>query len=107
MSFTVRWSSGALDRLTSILDYIAEDNPSAALGVVDRISVRVAGLGATPEIGSLYLRSGVGGLRQLLVRPYRIVYLVDEGRQVVHVVSVQHMREDSVSAEQILEDAEK
>lgn len=106
MSFSVSWSSKALDRLASILDYIADDDPAAALGIIDRISDRVAGLQDTPEVGSRYLRSRVGGLRQLIVRPYRVVYLIDEPRKSVHVVAVQHMREDTVPAEALLEDEE-
>ena len=104
MSFNVSWSSKALDRLASILDYIAEDNPNAALGMIDRISDRVAGLQDNPEIGSRYRRSRVGGLRQLIVHPYRVVYLVDELHKNVHVVAVQHMREDTVAPEELLED---
>jgi addiction module RelE/StbE family toxin len=106
MSFCVSWSNKALDRLASILDYIADDNPAAALALVDRISDRVVGLQDTPEVGSRYLGSRVGGLRQLIVHPYRVVYLVDDPRKSVHVVAVQHMREDTVSAESLLENEE-
>lgn len=107
MSYAVRWSSRALERMASILDYIAEDNPDAALSMIDRIEDRVAGLGVTPGMGSHYLRSKVGGLRQLIERPYRIVYLVDDKRQVIHVVAVQHMREDVQAADEILEGGDK
>ncbi len=106
MSFAVRWTARALERMASILDYIADDNPDAALAMIDRISDRVAGLGASPLMGSRYQRSRIGGLRQIIERPYRIVYLVDDMRQVLHVVAVQHMREDVLPAEELLEDSD-
>jgi len=95
-----------MERLESILDYIAEDNPDAAIAMIDRISEQVAFLGDLPEMGSHYLRSKVSGLRQLIVRPYRIVYLLDEENQIVHVVAVQHMREGTVPPENLLEGGE-
>jgi len=104
MTYAVTWSHKALDRLSSILGYIAEDNPDAAIGMIDRISERVEDLAHSPEMGSRFLRKGFGGLRKLIVKPYRVVYLVDEARRTVHVVAVQHMREDFVSAEELLED---
>jgi toxin ParE1/3/4 len=102
MTYSVAWSRKALDRLSSILDYIAEDNPDAAIGMIDRISARVAGLADQPEMGVRYHPRGIGELRKLIVRPYRVFYLVNEASQTVHVVAVQHMREDSMAAEDLL-----
>ncbi len=106
MNFSVSWTARALNRLRSILDYIAEDNPDAALGMVDRISERVSNLGQTPEQGSLYQGSALEGLRQIYVRPYRVVYLVDHAGERIRVMAIQHVRENTVPPEELLEDQE-
>lgn len=106
MNYTVSWTARALDRLRSILDYIAEDNPDAALGMVDRISERVSNLGQTPEQGSFYQESALEGLRQIFVRPYRVVYLVDHAGERVRVMAIQHVRENAVLPKELLDDQE-
>jgi len=106
MNYSVSWTARALERLRLILDYIAEDNPDAALGMVDRISERVSNLGQTPEQGSRYQDSAMGGLRQIYVRPYRVVYLVDHAGERVRVMAIQHVRENAMLPEELLEDHE-
>ncbi len=106
MNYSVSWTARALDRLRGILDYIAEDSPDAALRMVDRIAERVSTLGMTPEQGSRYQDSNVEGLRQIYVRPYRVVYLVDHASENVRVVAIQHVRENTVLPEALLDDQE-
>jgi toxin ParE1/3/4 len=106
MNYSVSWTARSLDRLRSILDYIAEDNPDAALGMVDRISERVSNLSQTPEQGSLYRESALEGLRQIYVRPYRVVYLVDHAGERVRVMAIQHVRECALLPQELLEDQE-
>lgn len=69
----VRWLVRALHDLEDIADYIAQDNPAAALRMVDRVEECAAGLADHPERG----RTGrVHGTRELVVTdtPYLVVY---------------------------------
>lgn len=71
----VRLSQTAENDLDQIHDYIAQDDPSAALLVVDRLLTTTAQLGNFPFLG----RPGrVEDTRELLVprTPYMIVYTI-------------------------------
>ena len=69
----IRWLSRALRDLESVAEYIATDNPSAAIAMVERVEYRVSGLADHPESG----RTGrEPGTRELIVSgsPYLVVY---------------------------------
>ncbi|WP_136066365.1 type II toxin-antitoxin system RelE/ParE family toxin [Modicisalibacter radicis] len=71
----VRWLARALRDLEAIADYIAEDNPGAALRMVDRVESCTEGLADSPHRG----RAGrVDGTRELVVTgtPYLVIYRV-------------------------------
>jgi toxin ParE1/3/4 len=81
------WLARAQRELIHIHDYIAADNPQAAVQVVRRVHGAVAQLGDTPEIG----RPGrLPGTRELVVTgtPFIVPYRVREGA--VEVLSVIH-----------------
>ncbi len=80
------WSDLALTDLLSILDYIADENPTAAQALKDEIDAKAARLPVMPGIG----RPGrVDGTRELVVRPnFLLVYRHDEAR--VTILRVLH-----------------
>ncbi|OSP53725.1 type II toxin-antitoxin system RelE/ParE family toxin [Pseudoruegeria sp. SK021] len=80
------WKAAAIADLMAIVDYIADDNPDAALAVMDEIHTKVARLPAHPKS----CRTGrVQGTRELVVRPnYIVVYA--ETPAVVTVLRVLH-----------------
>ena len=68
----IEWAAPAVADLTAIVDYIADDNPDAALALRDQIQTRVSGLGTQPAMGR---KGRVTGTRELVVRPnYIVVY---------------------------------
>lgn len=83
----VRWLSRALHDLEGITDYIAMDNPSAALRMVDRVESCTNGLADHPERGR-YGR--IDGTRELVVAgtPYLVVYRIGDGT--IDVLRVLH-----------------
>lgn len=68
----LEWKAPAIADLLAIVDYIADDNPDAALALMDEIQGKVAQLLAHPK----RCRPGrVNGTRELVVRPnYIVVY---------------------------------
>lgn len=68
----IAWRQTARDDLRSIVEYIAEDNPAAALRLLAEIETKIALL---PERPKAYRRGRVDGTREMVVRPnYIVVY---------------------------------
>lgn len=82
----LEWKAPAIADLLAIVDYISDDNPDAALALMDEIQGKVAQLPAHPK----RCRSGrVEGTRELVVRPnYIVVYT--ETTSAVTVLRVLH-----------------
>ncbi len=88
----VRLRPLALDDLGSIIDYIAQENPSAALRIVDEIEAFcMLTLADNPHIAPT--RDGIHpGLRIFTLNGYRVCYIVRE--TYVDVVRVLHHARD-------------
>jgi addiction module RelE/StbE family toxin len=80
------WSPQALRDLESIRDYIAADSPQYAALVVERIVVGVERLRDFPESGRIVPERNDREIREVIVRPYRIVYRLRPG--VVEIATV-------------------
>ena len=87
----VRWSNSARRDLESIVAYLAERSPQAALGTLDRLEARARTLATlaergrvVPELGRLHIRE----YRELVVPPYRVVYRIDGPRVLVLACSM-------------------
>ena len=75
------WSEESQRWLRDIYEYIAEDNPQAALRTIENIRRRVRALESFPELGRRYPKSS-RHVRIILSGHYRIAYLVHENRDV-------------------------
>jgi toxin ParE1/3/4 len=94
-AFEVRWTEAAVADLTGIVEYIAQDSPTDAARQLDRIRERAATLVDTPLRGRVppeFHHFGIGTWRELVIRPWRLVYRV-EGN-VVSVLAVLDARRD-------------
>ena len=70
----VRFTDEAKIRLRAIRAYIAEDAPQRADGMIDRITRRAERIGDLPWGGREVPEYRNERLREVLERPYRIVY---------------------------------
>jgi len=70
----ILWTEEAAQWLKDIHDYIARDNPSAAIGVVEGIYDRAQILSSSPQIGYKYRQEPECDIRILLygLTAYRI-----------------------------------
>jgi plasmid stabilization system protein ParE len=89
----VVWTRRALNHLSEIVTYTAEHfSPAQAEKLVARIDRAVQQIGDMPGIGSIVVEFQRENLREQLVKPFRIIYVVDA--DVVSIVSVVHHGRD-------------
>lgn len=82
--FAVLWSATAAADLRSIIEYLAEEAPDAAAQALARIEAQAALLRSLPLRGRIVpelAAQEINMYRELVVRPWRIVYRV-EGAEV-------------------------
>ena len=89
----IAWTSEAVRCLEGIHEYIAEDNPRAAVDVVRGIYAKVQLLREHPRLGQRYEPIQDREVRETTFGHYRIAYLIlDEAR--ITVLGVFHGRMD-------------
>jgi plasmid stabilization system protein ParE len=85
----VVWTERAIGWLQDIYDYIAKDNPAAAICTVEAIYDKARLLAEFPELGYRYERWPERNLRILLYGHYRIAYLI-KPTGIVDIIGVFH-----------------
>lgn len=90
-AYRVLLTQGAEQDLEAICDYIAEfDDPANADHVLNRLMVTAEQLAVMPERGSYpreLLALGIKDYRQVLFKPYRLIYRVMGHDVVVFVIA--------------------
>ena len=82
----VIWSPQSHRDLESIREYIAADSPVYANLVVQRLVKAVERLQAFPASGRIVPERNSPDIREVIVRPYRVVYRQGEGR--VEIITI-------------------
>lgn len=86
MELKVIWTDPAIKNLKEIRDYIAEDNPSAAVSFGLELFESTRHLGRFPGSCRVYQTGEDGEVRELLYRGYRIFYQQYGGAiEILHV----------------------
>lgn len=88
--YTVLLTRGAEQDLESIHDYISStDHVAKANRLLDRLLTVVEELSEFPERGSYpkeLVALGIRAYRQVVFKPYRVIYRVDGGRVVIYLI---------------------
>ena len=85
----VIWTPEAEQDRADIWDYIAADNPGAAVRMDELFSDAAARLAAHPKMGKAVK---IAGTRELIPHEnYRLVYEVDETAQIIWVLALVHV----------------
>jgi addiction module RelE/StbE family toxin len=86
----VFWSEDAQRELDAIVDHIADDSQIDAMRVFDRLADQARKLETFAERGRRVPELGARGrrspLRELVVRPWRLIYAVHDGHVVIALV---------------------
>lgn len=96
--FQVLWTDAARRDLEQIVEYVASDDPKAALDIAERLQRRCQRLERLPARGRVVpeLKAiDVYLYRELIERPWRVVYRFEQSR--VYVMAVLDARRNLVS----------
>lgn len=94
MDFKIIWSDAAIADLQNICNYVAQQDPQAAVQIGRGILKHVCILASFPFIGPAYPRGVRGTLREIVFRSCRIFYDVGEGALTVEILHVWHGARD-------------
>jgi plasmid stabilization system protein ParE len=89
MAGKVIWSTDAIGDLTAIVRHIAADNPTAALNMGQAILESTRLLAEFPLAGRMLPEEGKESVREIIHRPYRVIYELS-GADMVMVLRVWH-----------------
>jgi toxin ParE1/3/4 len=87
----VYWTLEARERLLEIQAYISQFSPKAARSVASRLLQRSRRLASPPITGRRLPEYPEADLREVLERPFRLIYRVKEDR--IEVLTVKHFRQ--------------
>jgi toxin ParE1/3/4 len=79
----VIWSQGAHRELEEAVRHIAEEAPKAAGALLERLLTTASSLATLSDRGRAVPERQDPAVRELLVKPYRLVYLVSADRVVI------------------------
>jgi toxin ParE1/3/4 len=82
------WSPLAIDRVSEIAAYIAQENPTAAEKWVDTVFRKVEDLQEFPESGRVVPETENKAIREMRYGNYRLIYRFEEKR--ISVLTVRH-----------------
>ena len=90
MAYKLSWSPVARDDLHDIVLFIARDNPNRAMAFGFELISETDQLQEFPELGRIVPEYRDHNIREIIFRPYRIVYRIDHGRALCEIARVWH-----------------
>lgn len=76
--------------LEAIRDYVAQTSPEYARRIVDNLTRRSIQIAAFPFSGRVVPEYELSSVRELMEGNYRLIYLVNDEKDVVEVLAVIH-----------------
>ena len=95
MAYNLIWSPKARDDLHDIITFIARDNPEDAMSFGYALISAIEHLQLFPEQGRIVPEYQRANLREIIFRPYRIVYRVDHEARLCVIARVWHSSRDT------------
>ena len=96
MAYQLSWSLIARDDLREIIRFISFDSPQRAQSFAVRLIAKTDSLPDFPKMGKRVPETRDDSIRELIFRPYRIVYRVDHKRQTIEIARVWHAARGSL-----------
>ena len=90
MGHQVIWTDEAIADLRQLVAHISEDNPAAATKLGEELIRKSLLLGEHPRLGRMLREPKRDALRELIVRPYRLIYEIDDRASAVKVRVLWH-----------------
>jgi toxin ParE1/3/4 len=96
MDYTVILSPKAVGDLEKIVRYIALNNPEAARKVGQNLLNKTKELSQFPFKGQKVLEFNDADIRQIILKPYRIVYRVEEDIKRISIARFWHSSQENL-----------
>jgi toxin ParE1/3/4 len=90
MAFKIVWSQQARDDLQAIVLFIAQDNSTVAESFGYQLMSKVDLLMQFPLVGRVVPEENDETIREIIFRPYRIIYKVMAKEQIIGIARVWH-----------------
>jgi len=90
MAYKLIWSPAARDDLHDIVVFIARENASRAMSFGYELISEADRLQGFPELGRIVPEYRNDDIREIIFRPYRIVYRIDHERKLCQIARVWH-----------------
>lgn len=91
------WSPTARIKTKEILEYVAEDNPDAALTLIDQFEAKVEKLKENPESGRVLPELKNDKIRELVVhKNYGVIYEINP--DIIEILTIRHFRQNFSSS---------
>ncbi len=90
MALQIVWSQTAVEDLKEVVQFIAMDDPAAAASLADRILDRVEFASGLPFSNRAVPEKKDRSVREVILKPYRIIYQVDDKRGAIHILRIWH-----------------
>jgi toxin ParE1/3/4 len=90
MAYKLIWSPAARDDLHDIVVFIARDNPNRAMSFGYELISETDRLREFPESGRIVPEYRNDHIREIIFRPYRIVYRIDYDTKLCEIARVWH-----------------
>lgn len=88
MAYKLIWSPAARDDLHDIVVFVGRDNPERAMSFGFELISQTDKLQAFPEMGRVVPEYRNQNIREIIFRPYRIVYRVIHERKLCEIARV-------------------
>ena len=96
MDYQVIFSPKAVKDLEKIVRYIAINNPEAAKKIGQQLLNKAKELSNFPLRGQIVPEFNDPSLRQLILKPYRIIYRVEESKKQISIARFWHSSRKSL-----------
>lgn len=96
MDYTVILSPKAVGDLETIVRYISLTNPDAARKVGQRLLDKTKELSQLPFKGQKVPEFDNPNIRQLILKPYRVVYRVEEDKKRISIARFWHSSQENL-----------
>lgn len=90
MACRIIWSQTAAGDLKQIVQFISRDDDTAAASLADRMLRRIERAAELPFSNRAVPEKAEESIREVILRPYRIIYQIDSRRNVILILRIWH-----------------
>jgi addiction module RelE/StbE family toxin len=90
MAFQIIWTETASEDLREIVLFIAQDNREAAVKLAEKVFEHIERAAQLPQSNRIVPEKDDEYIREAILKPYRIIYQIDEVREALTVLRIWH-----------------